>query len=125
MNSDDVRREEAAQPRDGALPQGSDAVSLRPDPALPPREFAERVVGYLREMPEPFTRDQVARFVGELIRLRESALIDRCRRAIQAERNYQNVLNARVGSKYGADRRNRELDAASRRREQTAQEIEL
>ena len=125
MNSDDVRREEAARPRDGSLPQGSGVRSSRPDPASRSSEFAASVFRSMMAIPEPFTREYVCGFVVELLRVRESILIDKCRRAIQAERNYQAVLHNRVGSKYGRERRNREIEEASRLREQTAREVEL
>lgn len=131
MSSDDVRREEAARPRDGSLPQGPGALSLRPDPVpgeartTSTEDFVIRVGVAISSLPALATRAQVTDLVRSLIRVREGELVQKCRRAIQAERNYQAVLHNRVGSKYGRERRDREIEHAMRLREQTAKEIEL
>ena len=132
MNSDDVRREEAAQLRDGALPQGPGVLSLRPGPApRPPSSelFADRVLGalepLLQTLAEGEARDRWTRLIRELISVREENFRRACRRAIQAERDYQVALNTRAGSRYGAERRQRAIDVADRRRAETAREIDL
>ncbi len=132
MNSDDVRREEAAQPRDGALPQGSGEVASRPDPAsrgpLSPH-FADRLLSALdpliETLPEGESQVRWRRLIRELISVREENLRHACRRAIQAEREYQAALHERAGSRYGVERRQRAIDVAARRRDDAAREIEL
>lgn len=52
-------------------------------------------------------------------------LLEKCRRALRAERAYHDALHARVTSRYGAARRDREVAAARSMRDQTAKELGL
>ncbi len=52
-------------------------------------------------------------------------VLEKCRAAIRAERAYQECLHRRVGSKYGAERRERELDVARALRDRAAKELGL
>ena len=63
--------------------------------------------------------------VLDLVRQREAKLLERCRAAISAERDYQDAVHRRVGSRYGAERRDREIEAARARRDRTAKEVGL
>ncbi len=56
---------------------------------------------------------------------KSAELLEKCRRALRAERAYQDALHARVGSRYGAERRDRELAAARSLRDRTAKELGL
>lgn len=127
MTPDDVRREEAAKPRDGSPPQGPGVHSSRPDPASP--SFAERLIGALGPLldtvPDLEERSRWRRLIRELISVREENRRRACQRAIQAERDYQAALNERAGSRYGAERRQRAIDVAARRRDDAAREIDL
>lgn len=70
------------------------------------------------------TEDAAERII-DLVRKRDAQIRDRLRAAIRAERDYQDAVHRRVGSRYGAERRDRELDAARARRDRTAKEVGL
>lgn len=67
----------------------------------------------------------LANDILDLFRQREETIVDRCRAAINAERNYQSALHERVGSRYSAERHARSLAWAREQRERTAQEVGL
>lgn len=54
-----------------------------------------------------------------------AALLEKCRRALRAEQAYQDAIHARVGSRYGAQRRDREVAAARAIRDRAAKELGL
>lgn len=58
-------------------------------------------------------------------RRREETILDQCRAVINAEIDYRAALHAKVGSKYGADRYGRNLEAARARRDRAAKELGL
>lgn len=63
--------------------------------------------------------------VLDLFRQREETLVDLCRSAIQAEIDYRAALHAKTGSRYGADRYQRNLEAAATRRDAVRKELGL
>lgn len=56
---------------------------------------------------------------------RERKILAKCRAALQAERDYQYANTQRVKSKYGAQRRDREVESARARRDALARELGL
>lgn len=70
-------------------------------------------------------RERALERVLDLVRRRDAQMRDRLRAAIRAERDYQEAVHRRVGSRYGAERRDRELEAARARRDRTAKEVGL
>lgn len=90
------------------------------------RELAATV---LRNVSNSFEADNMLRLANEFAdAIRAESAADfrrRARRALQAERDYQTALHERAGSRYGAERRQRAIDAAVRRRDQTAKELGL
>lgn len=59
------------------------------------------------------------------LRAERDELLEKCRRALRAEQTYQIVLHGRVTSRYGAERRDREISAARSVRDRTAKELGL
>lgn len=76
-----------------------------------------RIVGEAK----PDTADRII----DLVRRRDAQMRDRLRAALRAERDYQDAVHRRVGSRYGAERRDRELEAARARRDQSAKAVGL
>lgn len=120
----------SADARDGSVrgAGSSDPVEGRPgtaSPAGPPIPFAERVARRLAEVLESDRPAAGVELVRQAIAVREEVLLRQYRRAIQAERDYQAALHERAGSKYGAERRQRAIDVAARRRDQAEKELGL
>lgn len=67
----------------------------------------------------------VAADVLDLFRQRQETILDQCRAAIRAEQDYQSAIHERVGSRYGAERRERFVEYARKRRDETARELGL
>lgn len=65
----------------------------------------------------------IAGDVLDLFRQREETILEQCRAVINAEIDYRAALHAKVGSKYGADRYGRNLEAARARRDRAAKEL--
>lgn len=87
--------------------------------------------GCRREFDSEFIREHERGCVFALrdelgtLRAERDELLEKCRRALRAERAYREVLHARVGSRYGAERRDRELAAARAIRDRAAAELGL
>lgn len=110
--------------------EGRPEVASPAGPPIAPRRILadaswdELVAMVSRALPADVA-DSIIRQALATMNHREDEIRRACRSALDAERNYQAAVNDRATSRYGAERRQRAIDVARRRRDQTAKELGL